>query len=171
LTKECICKWLATWLIAMLEVVGMFLQCTNIVKMEFDANMHTKYEELASIAINHLENFAGSSVSSTRQLWIAIGGGPGSGKSTLTAEVVARINTRFGSEIAVMIGMDGFHFSRVQLREMSERGLYSWDDLIARRGSPWTFDAKVFIYFLWKRKMSILLNSFSILLKVVLCYL
>jgi pantothenate kinase len=38
--------------------------------------------------------------------------------------------------------MDGFHFSRKQLKEISEKAESpTFDELLARRGSPWTFDA------------------------------
>lgn len=74
-----------------------------------------------------------------RQLWIGIAGGPGSGKSTLAAAVASRL----GSDVAVVLPMDGFHFSRSQLRAMAEApgSQYTFEDLLARRGSPWTFDA------------------------------
>jgi pantothenate kinase len=41
--------------------------------------------------------------------------------------------------------MDGFHYSRAELRDISKNsnGALTYDDLLARRGSPWTFDAKV----------------------------
>jgi pantothenate kinase len=38
--------------------------------------------------------------------------------------------------------MDGFHYSRQQLQDISAQGKYTYEQLIARRGSPWTFDAE-----------------------------
>ena len=78
-----------------------------------------------------------------RQWWVGIGGGPGSGKSTLSAAVVAGVNAAVGKEVAVVLPMDGFHYSRAELRQIADSsgGATSFDDLLARRGSPWTFDA------------------------------
>lgn len=45
--------------------------------------------------------------------------------------------------MCIVLPMDGFHFSRAQLKVMGESGPNSFDDLLARRGSPWTFDAEV----------------------------
>lgn len=72
------------------------------------------------------------------QYWVGIAGGPGSGKSTLAAAVAARLG-----DIAVVLPMDGFHYSRTELRAIGEApgSPYSYEDLIARRGSEWTFDA------------------------------
>ena len=79
-----------------------------------------------------------------KQHWVGIAGGPGSGKSTLAAAVALRVNELCNAEVAVVLPMDGFHFSRAELRSIAEgsAGKYSFEDLIARRGSPWTFDAE-----------------------------
>ena len=63
-------------------------------------------------------------------------GGEGSGASTSRAAAAA----------AVVLPMDGFHYSRSQLRTMSNTNNdgvrhYTYDELLARRGAPWTFDA------------------------------
>lgn len=78
-----------------------------------------------------------------RQYWICLAGGPGAGKSTLSAAVVKRLNELSGSnDYSVVLPMDGFHYSRAELRRISEQpGSPSFDELLARRGSPWTFDA------------------------------
>lgn len=60
---------------------------------------------------------------------VAIAGAPGSGKSTLTAQVVARL------EAAVLVPMDGFHLDDSVLHK---RGL------LARKGAIETFDAAGF---------------------------
>ena len=43
-----------------------------------------------------------------------------------------------------MIPMDGFHYYRSELQAMGEdvNNDYSYDDLLKRRGSPWTFNSK-----------------------------
>jgi pantothenate kinase len=78
-----------------------------------------------------------------RQYWICLAGGPGAGKSTLSAAVVKRLNELSGSpDYSVVLPMDGFHYSRAELKRISEQpGSPSFDELLARRGSPWTFDA------------------------------
>jgi pantothenate kinase len=44
----------------------------------------------------------------------------------------------------VCIPMDGFHYTREELKSIgnSPDSNYSYEDLLARRGSPWTFDAE-----------------------------
>jgi pantothenate kinase len=46
---------------------------------------------------------------------------------------------------AVVLPMDGFHYSRSQLKAMGEESTnnnaFTYDELLARRGAPWTFDA------------------------------
>lgn len=90
------------------------------------------------------------------QYWICLAGGPGAGKSTLSTAVVNRLNELTGlSEFAVVLPMDGFHFSRKQLREISEKvESPTFDELLARRGSQWTFDAKAICETLFEARKS-----------------
>ncbi|EEC42669.1 predicted protein [Phaeodactylum tricornutum CCAP 1055/1] len=76
------------------------------------------------------------------QLFIAVAGGPGSGKSTLCEKVAQRVNARLEPGIAVVLPMDGFHYSRESLRKMAETEacVYTYEQLLQRRGAPWTFD-------------------------------
>ena len=67
---------------------------------------------------------------------IALAGLPGSGKSTLAGRLVEQVNAQAGPGAMAALGMDGFHLSRAQLRQMPNP-----DEAFARRGSPWTFDA------------------------------
>lgn len=73
------------------------------------------------------------------QFWVGIGGGPGAGKSTVAAAVAERVNTLTDSDCAVVLPMDGFHYSRAELRELDPPDATSY---LPRRGSPWTFDAE-----------------------------
>lgn len=76
------------------------------------------------------------------QLFVGIGGGPGSGKSTLSAAVRDRINGILGEATAVVLPMDGFHHSREELAKMAREGEdVTYEALLSRRGAPWTFDA------------------------------
>ncbi len=65
---------------------------------------------------------------STRKV-VGLVGTPGSGKSTFVDSLVI--------PNLVCIGMDGFHFSKVQLNQFDDV-----EQAYARRGAPWTFDAK-----------------------------
>ncbi|KAG7350482.1 phosphoribulokinase / uridine kinase family protein [Nitzschia inconspicua] len=65
------------------------------------------------------------------QLWVALAGGPGSGKSTVAEAVVKRLNQE--KEVALIIPMDGWHLTKKQVTEK-----YG-DDGMRRRGAPWTF--------------------------------
>ncbi|CAN6635628.1 hypothetical protein TRVA0_015S01244 [Trichomonascus vanleenenianus] len=73
---------------------------------------------------------------------IAIAGVPGSGKSTVADRVAEILNSRIekssSSEhpVAVVVPMDGFHYSRNQLDEFPDP-----TEAHRRRGAPWTFDA------------------------------
>ncbi len=71
---------------------------------------------------------------------IGIAGVPGAGKSTLATQLVTHVNTQVAPHTAVALGMDGFHLSKAQLRQLPDP-----DEAFARRGAPWTFDASGFI--------------------------
>jgi len=89
--------------------------------------MHATHEDDASTPCNV-------------QYLIGVAGAPGSGKSTMTAQVCARVNSLAGKEVAVVVPMDGYHLTRAQLDQMS-------DPLFAhsRRGAYWTFDEVGFV--------------------------
>jgi pantothenate kinase len=67
---------------------------------------------------------------------IGMSGLPGSGKSTLAAHLAEAVNSRAASNVMMALGMDGFHFTKAQLQQMPHT-----EELFARRGAPWTFDA------------------------------
>lgn len=115
------------------------LLCTTVLSkyrmQPCDAAMHPTYQELATyLAERYLH--------SDKQVWIGIAGGPGAGKSTLSSHIVELIN-KVEENSAVVLPMDGFHYSRAELRAMGEAAgsPYTYEQLLARRGSPWTFDA------------------------------
>ncbi len=109
------------------------------------------------------------------QTWVCIAGGPGSGKSTLAAELMKRINDAVGDEVCVVLPMDGFHYSRKQLRHIAEDSQrkadmltdsttkilggddhpadpVSMEELLARRGAPWTFHVRALCSLLSKAR-------------------
>jgi pantothenate kinase len=67
---------------------------------------------------------------------IGLAGVPGSGKTTLAACLAEAINARTAPNTVVALGMDGFHFTKAELRQFSNPA-----EAFARRGAPWTFDA------------------------------
>ena len=97
-----------------------------------DAAMASTYEKLA------LRVGARLTAEKTADcLWIAIGGGPGAGKSTLAAAVAERVNDAHPGS-CVVLPMDGFHYSRAQLRELDPPDATEY---LRRRGAPWTVRA------------------------------
>lgn len=78
-----------------------------------------------------------------RRLLIGLCGIPGSGKSQLASHVVQMLNkqnARRGAlnDVAIVVGMDGWHLSRAQLERMPDPQLAK-----DRRGAAWTFDDAV----------------------------
>jgi len=75
-----------------------------------------------------------------RPLMIGIAGMPGSGKST-TADIVCRlVNDADPSLCALVLPMDGFHYSRKELDEFEDP-----EEAHRRRGAPHTFDGEAFV--------------------------
>jgi len=69
---------------------------------------------------------------------IGIAGGPGTGKSTLAAEIVTMLNaTKPGS--AQLVPMDGFHIRHAKLEAMGQTDF---------KGAPHTFEGAAFVSFL-----------------------
>ena len=62
------------------------------------------------------------------------------------------------AEISIVIPMDGYHYSRAQLQQIANKpdSKYTYDQLLARRGAPWTFDAKVSLVLLHQKLRIIL---------------
>lgn len=85
----------------------------------------------------------------SQRLMIAVSGIPGSGKTTLAATVVKRLNALHHQHspglasndgIAAFVPMDGYHLSRAQLSAMPDP-----ETAHARRGAAFTFDAPAFL--------------------------
>ena len=72
---------------------------------------------------------------SRKQHWIAIAGGPGSGKTSLAALLAERLATVHGLCVA-SVPMDGYHFYRHELDAMDDPA-----EAHARRGAAFTFNA------------------------------
>lgn len=110
-----------------------------------DDAMLPTYESLASRVVDLYEKEKSAEGGLRNdQLFVCVAGGPGSGKSTLSEAVAERVNDMMKEEAAVVLPMDGFHYTRAQLKSIGESddNEHTPDDLIARRGAPWTFDAE-----------------------------
>ena len=71
----------------------------------------------------------------SKRIIIGVVGLPGSGKSTIAAKLVDAVNQRVNSQVAVALSMDGFHLTKAALAQFANPAA-----VLARRGSPWTFD-------------------------------
>ena len=82
---------------------------------------------------------SGSGASSSRprqsQHWVAIAGGPGSGKTSLATLLAERLASAHGLRVCV-IPMDGYHYYRRELDAMDDPA-----QAHARRGAAFTFNA------------------------------
>lgn len=70
---------------------------------------------------------------------VALGGVPGSGKSTISAQVVDALRQTYGIK-AVVLPQDGYHYYRAELAQFKDP-----EQAFARRGAPFTFNAKAFV--------------------------
>ncbi len=96
--------------------------------------LHNPIEHL----LQHLSALSSTQLcakSSNSRYLIALSGLPGSGKSTLAARLEHEVNARTQPGTMMTLSMDGFHLSKVQLRQMPDP-----QAAFARRGAPWTFD-------------------------------
>jgi len=99
-----------------------------------DGKMVATYDRLCDRVLEKLSSLGGGET-----WWVGIAGGPGAGKSTLAMAVCERINAAAGSDVSVVVPMDGFHYSRERLREIDPPDAAEY---LPRRGAPWTFDAE-----------------------------
>jgi pantothenate kinase len=83
----------------------------------------------------------GAAISPPRRTIIGLIGGPGSGKSTITAKLINTLGTN-GIPTAA-IPMDGFHMRHAKLEALG---------LTAQKGIPHTFEAQAFADFLAQAK-------------------
>lgn len=80
----------------------------------------------------------------SRRRMVAIAGPPGSGKSSFAAILSAVINARAGTEIAVVVGQDGWHYSNAYLESHTIEIDGHPATLRSIKGRPETFDVKGF---------------------------
>ncbi|OBZ79575.1 hypothetical protein A0H81_00269 [Grifola frondosa] len=105
-------------------------------------------EDLSAYLVKRLEE-----TSPTARLLFGIAGVPASGKSTLAQLIVDRVNAAtcgatvageasIKNDIAVLIGLDGWHLTRAQLDTFPDSKLAH-----DRRGAHWTFDGDAYVGF------------------------
>eukprot|EP00597_Dinobryon_sp_UTEXLB2267_P004012 CAMPEP_0170076718 /NCGR_PEP_ID=MMETSP0019_2-20121128/13673_1 /TAXON_ID=98059 /ORGANISM="Dinobryon sp., Strain UTEXLB2267" /LENGTH=217 /DNA_ID=CAMNT_0010288603 /DNA_START=208 /DNA_END=861 /DNA_ORIENTATION=- len=97
--------------------------------MRVDSSMDLVYDEMAQKIISLASN-RGS------QLLIGIAGPPGVGKSTISSQILSRLD----NESTIIVPMDGFHYSKETLLTFSNSS-----EAFARRGAHWTFNGKAFV--------------------------
>ena len=71
---------------------------------------------------------------------ITIAGVPGSGKSTISQKVCSEVNKRIGRKTVAVLGQDGFHYYRSQLKIMEDP-----EEAFDRRGAPFTFNSELLL--------------------------
>ncbi|WP_299873662.1 AAA family ATPase [uncultured Cocleimonas sp.] len=98
-----------------------------------------EYDELAAELRDRANKMAEG-----EQLWIGLAGGPGSGKSTLSAELQKRLE-----DLLLVIPLDGYHYYRSELDQMDDPA-----EAHMRRGAPFTFNSAKFINDLIEAKRS-----------------
>ncbi|SNX82822.1 related to YFH7 - putative kinase [Melanopsichium pennsylvanicum] len=77
----------------------------------------------------------------SKRLLVGVSGIPGSGKSSLATRLVSILNTH-SPNLAIYVGMDGWHYPRSVLSTFSNP-----KEAFDRRGAEWTFDSKRFADF------------------------
>lgn len=98
--------------------------------------MEQVYQTLISRALQICQSHQNEDAYTSKRVIIALSGPPGSGKSTIAATVVQRLNSLCTKPFAITIPMDGFHYPKKYLDALPNHEEY------ARRGSHWAFDAK-----------------------------
>ncbi|KAL4935882.1 hypothetical protein BDV06DRAFT_206052 [Aspergillus oleicola] len=101
--------------------------------------MESVYQTLTARALSLCNNqtSADHEAGPTKRVIIALSGPPGSGKSTIAATVISRLNALATRPFAIALPMDGFHYPKKYLDGLDDPAA-----AYARRGAHWTFDAK-----------------------------
>lgn len=79
---------------------------------------------------------------------IGLSGIPASGKSSLSHAIINKLNSLYREEsstdedVAIMIGLDGWHLTRATLAAMPNK-----EEAFARRGAHWTFSGEGYLKF------------------------
>jgi pantothenate kinase len=123
------------------KLLVLQLLSISVLALNMQPSMDATYDKLASRLHRHLHE-------PNHQHWVAIAGGPGSGK-TSTAEAIAERLNASKPNSCVVLPMDGFHYSTAKLKELDPPNGVGY---LRRRGAPWTFDAELCVGLLSKAK-------------------
>jgi len=130
---------------AMVSTVGSANPMRPLPAKKQDVIAGSNIESLTNRAFDLLKK------SGKKQIYIACVGAPGSGKSSICKRIVDEINLQ-KKGLSVVIPMDGYHIPQSELKMMGEQGKLigdedatsgkttTYNDLMRRRGAPWTFD-------------------------------
>lgn len=105
--------------------------------------MESTYRALAERVVDlykrkqHTRSTPESALPGSERVLVALAGPPGSGKTTIAVNIVRALTDLPSPPKTVAVSVDGFHLPLAALRELPNS-----DEAIARRGAPWTFDAK-----------------------------
>lgn len=124
------------------KLIILLLLSISALALNMPSSMDATYDKLASRLHRHLHE------PNNHQHWIAIAGGPGSGKTT-TAEAIAERLNYIKPNSCVVLPMDGFHYTQAKLKELDPPCGAGY---LRRRGAPWTFDAELCVELLSKAK-------------------
>ena len=113
------------------------LQCSSMGQV-YDS-LTTRLEEHV-LAANASAEGAEGTIPEAAPLVVGLCGMPGSGKSSISSAVCTAVNKKLQYEAAVVVPMDGFHYYRMELDQMEDP-----QEAHARRGAPWTFNARAFV--------------------------
>lgn len=101
----------------------------------------TMQEALARLVPHILEM---ESAAQGARIAIGLAGGPGTGKSTLAAELVSLLNAVHPGS-AALVPMDGFHMKHAKIEAMGQTDY---------KGAPYTFEGAAFVSFLHHLKQA-----------------
>lgn len=96
--------------------------------------MEPVYQSLTDRALTLKKRLQNGSPAQHRVV-VVLAGPPGSGKSTIAAKVMQRLNATATTPFAAIVPMDGFHLPRSTLDLLPNRA-----EAYACRGASWTFD-------------------------------
>ncbi len=94
------------------------------------------------VALARLEDLALGMQRDGKRVALGLAGGPGTGKSTLAAQLVERLNAR-SPGFAALVPMDGFHMKHAKIEALGATD---------RKGAPHTFEGAAFVAFLERLK-------------------